>query len=36
MDDNRAGSFSSFCLPSEGFLADALGVPLYLKLCICL
>ena len=35
MDDNRTGSFGFFGLSSEGFLPHALGVPLYLKLCIC-
>ena len=35
MDDNCTGSFDVFGLPSEGFLPHALGVPLYLKLCIC-
>ena len=34
MDDNCTGSFGFFGLPSEGFLPHALGVPLYLKLCI--
>ena len=28
MDDNHAGSFGFFGLPSEGFLPHALGMPL--------
>ena len=31
MDDNRTGSFGFFCLPLEGFLPHALGVPLSLN-----